>query len=100
MSIAKTILEQPLDEDLRKELAHATTGLQERMTRNISSCLEPMARTGVGHVVMLINVQTGVVTIASNAGRETTVEALRNAADELEEGKKDDDQTLRPKIRL
>lgn len=87
MSVAKNILNQPLDEDLRDELARALAGPQEDMTRRVGEALSLMAPLKVGYVVMMVNVVTGVQTIASNLDKDVLASALRQMAEHLEEGK-------------
>lgn len=87
MSVAKSILNQPLDEDLLNELAHALAGPQEDMTQKVGETLSLMAPLEVGYVVMMVNVVTGVHTITSNLDKNILASSLRCIAEHLEEGK-------------
>lgn len=87
MSITKNILNQPLDEDLRDDLARALAGPQEDMTRRVGEALSLMAPIKVGYVVMMVNVVTGVQTISSNLEKDILAASLRKMAKHLEEGK-------------
>lgn len=86
MSVVKKILSQPLDPDLREDLAKALAGPQEQMTRDVSRCLTTMEALNVGHVVLLVNARTGVVTFASNLERDFAVQVLRDIAVAVEKG--------------
>lgn len=80
MSIVEKILCSPIDEDVARELA----GPQEEMTQKTSAVLSTMTPLNIGHVVLLVNVHTGIVTIASNLKPDVLRRLLRDTADSLE----------------
>ncbi len=84
MSIIEKILGGPIDSDLARELAEP----QEEMTQKTSAALSTMALVNIGHVVALVNVSTGIVTIASNLTPDLTIRLLRDTADSLERGQR------------
>lgn len=86
MSVVKKILSQPLDPDLREDLAKALAGPQEQMTQDVSRCLASMEGLSIGHVVMLVNTRTGIVTFATNLERDFVVQVLRDITDAVEKG--------------
>jgi hypothetical protein len=82
MSIAKKILEGPVDDQIKMELA----GPQSEFTEQASVILGAAAPVNVAHVLLLVNAKTGVVTIASNLCREVLPAFLRETAEKVESG--------------
>lgn len=84
MSIVEKILNSPIDEVVARELA----GPQEEMTQKTSAVLGTMAPVNIGHVVVLVNVHTGITTIASNLKPDLLIRLLRDVVASLEEQKR------------